>query len=351
MMKKQKNTQDSRFNGVRSKHAVRCRLCAVALAVGMAFGLGGCGTKNADDEESYRIAVICKGSEHQFWQTARMGAEDACEELGVDVSMTFEAPEDESQIEEQVKMVQKAIDDDVDGILLAPLDTDKLNDVVEQASGQGIKIVTFDSSVNSDIISSEIGTDNYAAGAIAARNAVALIDNEKPQIAIVAHVKGAETTVGREQGFADEIMELTDQQAELIPTVYADGDIARSKEAMLKLLDKYGTFDLVYATNEGSAVGVAEALEEKGMTSEIPVVGFDSSDDEIAYLKNGAIDGMVVQNPYNMGYLGIRNLYKVMRGDTVESRIVTGTTYVDKTNVADEDVEWLLYPMGTSDTK
>lgn len=305
--------------------------------------LGGCSNREIRTDAEYKVMVICKGSQHEFWQTARMGAEDACEELGMD--MVFKAPENETQVDVQIQMMETAIAQKVDGILLAPLDSEKLNASIEKAVEQGIKVVTFDSDVTTSKRSSVIGTSNESAGAIAARNALQMVP-DSATIAVVAHVKGSQTAEERKNGFLTQLKEEKEKSITILEPVYCDGDAERSRQATKRLIQDNPDLNLIYATNEGSAVGAAQAVKELGKAGRIHVIGFDSSDEEIDYLKSGIIDGMLVQNPYNMGYLGIRNLYKIMKGQSVDEVIDTGAHYVNRENWEDEDVQWLLYPMG-----
>lgn len=299
----------------------------------------GCENRNAADtnQKKERIAVICKGEQHQFWQTVKAGTEDAGEELGVEIS--FEAPEDESQIDVQIGMVKKAIESRADAILLAPLDTDKLNDVIDQATEQGIPVLTFDSDVTTQSRVATIGTDNITGGSIAARNAIEQIGT-KGKVAVISFVKGAQTANDREQGFIQEMGKY--EGIEIIGTEYCNGDPDLAKEQAETFIRENPDLKCIYATNEGSALGAAQAVQDSAIT----VIGFDSSDDEIKYLENDWIQGMMVQNPYNMGYLGVRNIYKSMQGKKIEEKIDTGITYVDRNNLQDEDIQWLLYPLG-----
>lgn len=313
-------------------------LCMAGL-LSMMFCLCGCEQTQTQvaDQEQKRIAVICKGEQHQFWQTVKAGAEEAGEELGVKI--TFEAPPDESQIDVQIEMVKKAIEEKADAILLAPLDTDRLNDVIDQADAEGIPVLTLDSDVTTDARVATIGTDNITGGAIAARNAIEQIGTEG-KVAVIVHVRGAQTAIEREKGFVDEINKYDGLQ--VVGSESCNGDPDLAKEQAEEFIKKNPDLKCIYATNEGSALGAAQAVQDTGIT----VIGFDSSDDEIRYLQDGWIQGMMVQNPYNMGYLGVRNIYKAMQGKKLEEKIDTGITYVDRNNLQDEDIEWLLYPMG-----
>ncbi|MDE6435553.1 MAG: ABC transporter substrate-binding protein [Lachnospiraceae bacterium] len=304
----------------------------------------GCGKQDGDVTEQKRyIAVICKGSQHEFWKTVEQGAKDAGEELGIQI--TFEAPEDESQIDVQIEMVENAIQNDADAIVLAPLDTDLLNDVIEKAVASGIPVLTFDSDVTTDARIATIGTDNESAGAIAARNAANLMGG-KGKVAIISYVEGAQTAIERNNGFIQVMQEKYSGDIEIVGIEYCNGDPEIAKEQAKQFIKENPDLKCIYGANEGCAVGTASAIDELGLKDKITVIGFDSSDNEIAFLADGVIDGMMVQNPYNMGYLGVRNINKVLNGNDIEERIDTGATYVNSENLYDEDTQWLLYPLG-----
>lgn len=304
----------------------------------------GCGQNAGQQEEKARyIAVICKGSQHEFWKSVEQGAMDAGEELNIRV--TFDAPEDESQIDAQIDMVEEAITNHADAIVLAPLDTERLNDVIDKAATQGIPVLTLDSDVTTTKRVATIGTDNESAGAIAARNAASLMGG-KGQVAIVAHVEGAQTCIARQKGFTDEMASKYKNKIEIVGVTYCEGDSELAKEQALAFIEQNPNLKCIYGTNEGAAVGIAAAVAQKHMEDKIFVIGFDSSDAEVTYLENNIIDGIVVQNPYNMGYLGVRNVSKVLDGKTIEEKFDTGATYVNAENLKDEDTQWILYPLG-----
>lgn len=334
-------------NDSNEKHKrVKCLafLAALVLVLGIMIG---CENNTVQEEKDNRyIAVICKGSQHEFWKTVEQGAMDAGEELGIEV--TFEAPEDESQIDVQISMVEKAIENDADAIVLAPLDTDLLNDVIEKAANKGIPVLTFDSDVTTDARVATIGTDNESAGAIAARNAASLM-GDSGEVAVISHVEGAQTAIARNNGFVEELRDKYKDDIKVVGLKYCNGNPEIAKEQAKQFIKDYPDIKCIYGTNEGCAVGIAAAVDELNMKDKIVVIGFDSSDTEISYLEDGVLDGMMVQNPYNMGYLGVRNINKVLDGKEIEEKIDTGATYVNSENLYDEDTQWLLYPLGRNE--
>lgn len=323
---------------------IRRFVSAGLVAVLLVFSLSACGSGGTQESEHRRkIAVICKGSVHEFWKTVEQGAMDAGEELGLDV--TFEAPEDESQIDVQIDMVETAIADRVDAIVLAPLDVERLNSSIEEAHSLGIPVLTFDSDVTSPVRVATIGTDNKTAGAIAGRNAANLMGG-KGKVAVVSFVEGAQTATERNAGFLDVLEKDYKDTIEVVGVKFCGGDAEVAKQQTYDFIKKHPDIKCIYGANEGSAVGVASAVKELGMQNDIIVIGFDSSEQEIAYLDEGVIKGMMVQNPYNMGYLGVRNINKVLDGIKIDEKLDTGATYVSRENLYDEDTQWLLYPLG-----
>lgn len=301
------------------------------------------GSGNGDEEEEkIKVDVIGKAAGQDFWLTCKEGAFDAGKELGIDVS--FQTPENESQVDKQIKMVKDDIENGVDAIVLAPLDKKKLNKVIDEAKEKGIPVLTVDSDVTSRSRAAIIGTDNRSAGAIAARNAAAMI-NEKGTIAVMCHVKGAQTTIERRDGFLDEIKK-NHKNIKISDIRYCGGNADKAFRKTKKMIEENTGLDCIYATNEGAATGAARAVDELGLKNEISLIGFDSSTTEIKFLKEGVVDGMMVQNPYNMGYLGVRNIIKVLKGREIDKELDTGAMFVDRENLDDEDTQWLLYPLG-----
>lgn len=324
----------------------------VATAAVLAVGVVGCssggqgtgdssgGTEGKKDD-TY-IAVISKGYQHEFWKTVEQGTQKAAEELGIKV--TFEGPDSETEVDRQIEMVENAITKQAKAIMLAPLDNKALLPVVQKAEEKGIPVITFDSDLDSDIQKSFVATDNKAAGAIAAKEMSKRIGG-KGKVAIVAHNEGTSTAQERRDGFKEEI-EKNHKDIEIVSIQYSDGDHALALAKATDIMTANPDLKGLYATNEGAVVGVATAVKEKGKLDDITLIGFDSSDQEIAFLKEKVIDGFVVQNPYNMGYLGVKAANDVLEGKSVEKRIDTGATYVSLDNFENDDIQKLLYPLG-----
>ncbi|MEG0236462.1 MAG: ABC transporter substrate-binding protein [Cetobacterium sp.] len=288
---------------------------------------------------SKTIEMVSKGYQHEFWKTVELGAKDAAKKSGVEVN--FIGPEKESEIGKQVGMVENGINKKVDIIALAALDANALYPVTKKANDAGIEIITFDSNVRGGLEKSFVATDNATAAAKAA-DFLAKQIGYKGKVAIVAHNAGTSTAIEREKGFRDEMKKYPD--IKILNTQFSDGDkskaLAITQDIILANPDLKG----VFGTNEGAAVGAARAVEEKKVQDKVVLVGFDSSEDEIKYIKSGVMKGLVTQNPYMIGYETVEAAVKVLNKEPVEKRIDTGSVLVTKDNVNNEDIQKILNP-------
>jgi ribose transport system substrate-binding protein len=184
--------------------------------------------------------------------------------------------------------------------------------IVERASHAGIPVIIFDSPVDTDQFVSQVATDNYAAGGLAAER-MGKVLNGKGKIVIVAVQAGAASTMAREQGFEDKIKKDF-PGIEILDKRYGEADFAKSLRAAENMLTAHSDLDGMFASNESSTVGAAQAL--KGRNSRVKLVGFDSGPTLEADLKNGVIDSLVVQNPFRMGYESVMSAVKKLNGET-----------------------------------
>ncbi len=317
------------------------RILVLTLAMMVAIGSFGFAAGEAEDDELY-IAVVSKGFQHEFWQTVRLGAEVAADELGV--RMTFDGPATEAMVDQQVNMTENVITAGADALVLAALDVEALVPPVEQAESFGIPVVEFDSGLDSEIPLSLVATNNLEAGALAADKTAELI-GESGTVGLVAHDATSQTGIERRDGFLERVEEAY-PDIEVLEPVYGEGDHQLSADLATEMITANPDLDAIYATNEGSAVGVAIGVQEAGVEGEVPVVGFDASEQQIELLHDGVLDGFVVQNPFEMGYRGVHKAYRAVHGegDQLEEFYDTGVTYVTSDNYDDPEVQELLYP-------
>lgn len=289
--------------------------------------------------ENPYIAVVSKGFQHQFWQAVNTGADRAAEEFNVDI--TFEGPESESQVDKQVEMVQAALDREPDALCLAALDTQALIPLLERAQSEGIPVIGFDSGVDSDIPLSTAATDNIAAAAAAADKMAELIGGEG-KVAIIVHDQTSRTGIDRRDGFVNR-MEEEYPDIEIVDIQYGGGDHLKSTDLAKAILQAHPDLDGFFGANEGSIIGVLNAVSETGKEGEIVVIGYDSGQQQIDAIKSGVEAGAITQDPIGIGYKCVEAAVKALNGEELPETIDTGFHWYDETNVDSEDIAPLLY--------
>jgi ribose transport system substrate-binding protein len=306
-----------------------------------ALSLLACMTTSALAKE-LNLPVVSKGFQHEFWQTVKMGTEAAAKELGDKTS--YVGPADETQIAEQIQLVENAMAKKPDGLLLAALDANALAPLVETANSRGIKVVTFDSGVNSSIPVSFVATNNRKAGAEAA-DALAAQVNNKGKVGVIAHVAGTSSAIERSEGFIARMKEKY-PDIQVLPVQYSDGDPQKAMDKTIDMIQANPDLAGIYGTNEGSTLGVANAIDSQNMKGKVKVIGFDSTEAIIHFLNSGVIQGFVVQDAYQIGYQGIKALNAAITGQPVAKEIDIPVKFVNAQNINTPEIEKLLHPFG-----
>lgn len=286
------------------------------------------------------IAVVPKGLAHQFWLTVKAGADGAGAELGADI--LWQGPAKETEIEKQISIINDMITRGVDGIVMAACDENALVPTIEKAIAAGIKVVTIDSGVKSDAPLSFVATDNVAAAKAAADTLAKLIGGPG-KVGLIPFVPGAATSELREQGFKDGV--AANPGLELVATLYCHSDVAKAMDAARDMMTANPDLKGIFAANEAAAIGAAQAIRTAGKQGQVFLVAFDAAEEEVAALKEGVIQALIVQNPYNMGYLGVKTALDAIAGKTVEKRVDTGVVVVTKDNLDSPEVQKLINPV------
>jgi ribose transport system substrate-binding protein len=298
--------------------------------------------------ESYRVAVIPKGTTHEFWKSIHAGAIKASRELkeeGVNVKVIWKGPLREDDREQQVQVVENFIARRVSGIVLAPLDARALVAPAEMASRVGIPVVIIDSGLNSDKPVSTVSTDNYKGGVLGAHRLASLLEG-KGKVILLRVLAGSTSTELREAGFLDTIKADYPGIEIISSDQHAGATRDTAYRAAQNLLNRFGR-DVtgVFAPNESSATGMLLALRDAGLSGgKVKFVGFDTGTQTLAALKTGDLQGLVVQNPFKMGYLGVKTLVANLRGETVEKNIDTGCELVTLENLNEPATIDLITP-------
>jgi ribose transport system substrate-binding protein len=322
------------------------RLAALAcLAVVIAFSPA-CSRRGSDGRE-FSVAVIPKGTTHEFWKTIEAGARKASAELTspeLSVKVLWKGPMREDDREQQVQVVEGFLSQGVSGIVLAPLDDRALVRPVLEAKRAGIPTVIFDSDLASDETVSFVATDNYKGGQLAADRMGALLKGRGKAL-LLRYQEGSASTTARENGFLERMKSAFPNIEVISSDQYAGPTRDTAKRAAENLLNRYGR-DLngVFCVNESSTAGMLLALQDITRAGKIAFVGFDASQPFIDAIRQDQLHGIIVQNPLNMGYLAVKTMVDHLQGRSVEKRIDTGVWLITKDNLDAPDTRELLHP-------
>jgi ribose transport system substrate-binding protein len=293
------------------------------------------------------IAVIPKGTTHEFWKSIHAGAVKAQRELeaaGTPVKLFWKGPLREDDRDQQIQVVENFTTRGVSGIVLAPLDAQALIAPVRAAKKAGIPTVVIDSALNSDVPAASVMTDNFKGGQMAADHLAGLLSG-RGKILMLRYQVGSASTEAREAGFLDALKKHPG--LELVSAdQYAGATRETAFQAAQNLMNRYGK-DLsgVFCPCEPITITLTKALREIGQGGgRVKVVGFDAGTQSVADLKSGDVQALVVQNPMRMGYLGVKTVVARIRNQPVEAKVDTGITLVTATNQTDPEVQELLHP-------
>ncbi len=314
----------------------RIKLAAL-LVLAVALGLSGLSCRRQNDGKK-RIAVIPKGVSHFFWQSVHSGAEAASNELGVEI--IWKGPAQETDYTGQINIVEDAINQRVDGIVIAPSHRDALVPIVERAQREGIPVTIFDSGIGTEQYTSYVATDNHLGGVVAAERLAEKLGG-KGKVAILGVKAGSVSTDEREQGF-QETMKQKFPGIQIVAFQYGEANMALSLDRASDILTANPDVNGFFASNESSTVGVVQAIKQKGLAGKVVLVGFDSSPNLIDDLKAGAIDSLVLQNPYKMGYEAVKTMVAKLNGQEVPRQIDTGVKLLTRDNLNTPEMQQLL---------
>jgi len=319
---------------------------ALPLTFALAFAIG-CAGDRTPQADRLSIAVIPKGTTHEFWKSIHAGALRAAEELGAQgttVELTWKGPLREDDREQQVQVVEGFLSQGVQGIVLAPLDSRALVRPVEEAGRAGIPVVIIDSGLETEEIVSFVATDNRMGGALAADRLGETLGGSG-RVLMLRYQEGSASTQDRESGFLERIQSSYPGIEVISSDQYAGPTRETAKRASENLLNRYGAeIDGIFTPNESSTIGMLLALQDIGRAGTLPHVGFDASTMLIGALRDGHLEGLVLQNPVRMGYLGVMTVVQHVQGQTVEKRVDTGVMMVTRENMESPEAQELLNP-------
>ncbi len=319
-----------------------------SLAIALAIVLAGCGgpkDKAAAPAPGavrpLKIAVIPKGTTHEFWKSIHAGAVQAARELGVEV--LWKGPQKEDDRAQQITVVEDVISRGVDGIVLAPLDDRALIRPVQDAMREKIPVVIMDSGLQGKDYLSFVATDNYQGGVLAARRMGELLLG-KGRVFRIRYQAGSASTTDRENGFLETLTKEFPAVRVLVADQYTGPTTETAYQLAENLLGRFPDVDGIFCPNESSTFGTLRALQESRLAGKVKFVGFDSSPKLVQGLRDGHLHGLILQNPVRMGYLGVMELVKAIRGEKIPERVDTGVALATKENMDSAEIKALLSP-------
>lgn len=293
-----------------------------------------------EERDPYRLIFIPKTIDpsNDFWTSLIEGAELGAEELGAEIEV-FGADAEED-VDEQIELIYSCIEKKPDALMIAPADYSRTTEALRQVKESGIKLILLDSTIDQNIADAVVCTDNYLAGKELGQYTQKLLE-EDSVIGIVAHVQGTSTAVERENGIRDGLGEYEEKVADV---VFCNSSYEKAYEVTKEMLNQYPKMDMLIGTNEYAAVGAARAVQDMGRTDQIQMVGFDSSIEEIQYLEAGVFQAIIIQKPFNMGYLGVETAINTITNREVEHSVDSGSKLITRDNLYEEENQRLLYP-------
>ena len=322
-------------------------LAALAVAASMTLtacagsttATAGSGSGAASSGAKPYIAIISKGFQHQFWQAVKKGAEQQA--VKDNVTITFEGPATESEVEAQMTMLTNALAKKPAALGFAALDSKAAAPVLQQFADAKIPVVAFDSGVDSDIPVTTAATDNKAAAGEAAKQMCKLVGTTGT-VGVMIHDQTSKTGQDRRDGFI-EGMKANCPTVKVLAPQYGKGDPAISADIASSIIEANKDLKGIFLGNEGTAIGGIKATQLKGMSGKLVLIGFDSGQDQMNAINDGTMAGAITQNPVGIGEQVVAAAVKAIHGETVPKVIDTGYYWYDKTNINDAKIQAVLY--------
>lgn len=286
------------------------------------------------------IIYISKSNDmtNGFWRSIANGAELATSEYGIELSIW--TPDEEESYISQNELIYDAIAEKPDAIILAAAGRIESYDAAKEIVDNNIILVLLDSTVEGNIADAVVATNNYQAGIrIGAVMKTYLEDDDK--IGIISSVEGTSTAIDREAGIR---MGLSEDKEKIVDTYFAESNTEKAEELTKEMLEKYPDIKAIATLNQHSSVGAGRALKELGLDGKVFLFGFDNAKEQITYLEDGTFQALLIQKPYNMGYISVETAIKLVKGQDVERDINTGSALITKDNMYSSLHQKLLFP-------
>jgi ribose transport system substrate-binding protein len=322
--------------------AVLAALAALSASACVEVRDDGGGGEATTVDGPIELAVVPKAVGHEFWSTVQAGAECAAELAG-DVTVNWDGVSAETDVEGQVNLIQNFVTQDVDGIVYAATDSAALAPATQNALDNGVPVAMIDS--GTDPQPDEVplyATDNRAGAAEAANLLAEALGEGDHDVALIEFQPGSQTNTERVEGFTEGLAQH--ENLNLVGQQPSHSDVNEARRVTEDILTANPDLAGIFAANEPSVLGAAQAVEAAGRSGEVVIIGWDAAPDEIAGLREGQIAALVVQNPFRMGFFGVQNMVEHLREGTPMESADTGVTFVTPENIDSEEVKAVLEP-------
>ncbi len=314
-------------------------IAAVAMLVAACSSSSTAAPSSGGAGEKPYIPIVSKGFQHQFWQAVKQGAEAEATKEGA--SVNFMGPDTESNVDQQLNMLTAELAKKPAALCFAALDSKAASPILQQYKDAGIPVIAFDSGVDSDIPLTTVATDNVAAAALAADKMGEALGGQG-KVGVIIHDQTSRTGIDRGTGFLNE-MKAKYPNIQIIGPQYGGGDQLKSADLAKAMIQANPDMKGFFGANEGSIIGVLNAVKELNLSGKMTIIGYDSGQAQIDAINSGLELGAVQQNPVGIGAKCVVYAMKAIKGETFDKSVDTGFIWADKSNIDSAEVKAVLY--------
>jgi ribose transport system substrate-binding protein len=316
------------------------KFLAIILSAGPALSMAACSSQPASnnsavsssltgggDGDAYKVSFICPNTSLSYWSDVREGLEQGAQEFGVELDFVGPSKIDTQQ---QIQMMEAAIANQADGIIVAALDGNAFAPVIDRAVDEGIPVICLDADSPNSKRSSFIGTENTEAGRVLGQSLIEAMNGEA-KVGIITGALDSENVNQRVDGIEEAV--AGEDSIEILAVESANTDLGQATQKAQAMMQAYPEMNAMLGTTSNDMIGAAQAIAEQGRTGEILLIGFDDLDQTLEMIRNGEIYGTIAQRPVNGGYLSVQYMVELLNGETIPERVDTGCVLVTKDNI------------------
>ncbi|AGB42386.1 ABC-type sugar transport system, periplasmic component [Halobacteroides halobius DSM 5150] len=317
---------------MKKKLVVIFMVCTLVLGLTLstsAWWIFGEDEKENKQDFKYKIAVVLKATNSDYWKSVAAGAKDAAKKYNVKVDVI--GPESETQIMQQINLIQDQITRRVDALVVAPLRPSSARPILKKAVNQGIAVGTIDTDADFKGKAFFAGTGNFYAAKKAGKYMAKKLGSEA-KLAIIRGAAGDYIFDQRTKGF---LAGIKGTGIEVVSIQPADSSRGKAFRVMQNMLQSFQNINAVYAENDSMALGAARAIKSSPSADldNIKIMGFDGIPGALKSIYNGDLTATTKQDSYGIGYTGVKKMVQYLKGQEVKKQIRVPTYVIDKENV------------------